>query len=133
MTNREGKQHKVSSLALLSGAIGFAITASLIGFIGWEAIHPAQENVPWIELRTAEVHRSHGGFVVAFEARNTTSQSAAGVEIEGTLATGGSKPLVSSVTLDYIPGGSVRKGGLYFPADPRSGRLELRALGFEKP
>jgi uncharacterized protein (TIGR02588 family) len=34
---------------------------------------------------------------------------------------------------DYVPGHSVRQGGLFFTRDPRSGHLSVRARGYSAP
>lgn len=124
---------KPPPLAMIAGAIGFVLTLGLIGFIGWEAFHRAQARVPAVEVQAGEVHRTERGYVLEFDARNTTSHTAAAVQVEATLTAAGAKPVVSSVTLDYIPGHSTRKGGIFLPIDPSSGDLKLRALGYAKP
>ena len=35
--------------------------------------------------------------------------------------------------IDYVPGHSVRQGGLFFTRDPRTGHLSLRARGYSAP
>ena len=133
MADNDSKRGKIPPLAILTGAIGFVLTAGLIGFIGWEALHRTQAEAPKVTVEQGQVFRAPGGFVVEIEARNTTAHTAAAVEVEATLTTPGAKPIVSSVTLDYVPGHSTRKGGVFLPTDPRSGKLELRALGYAKP
>jgi uncharacterized protein (TIGR02588 family) len=54
------------------------------------------------------------------------------VRIEGAVP-GSDGPEFSSVTLDYIPGHSARKGGLFFTLNPQSEKFTLRAAGFAKP
>jgi uncharacterized protein (TIGR02588 family) len=39
----------------------------------------------------------------------------------------------SAAVLDYVPGESVRRGGLFFSTDPRVHRLTLRAHGYQQP
>jgi len=120
-------------LPIAAGATGLALTSGLIGFVGWEAVHRDQSNAPMIEVQAGAVHAAPQGFVLEFEARNTSGRSAAGVIVEATLAVPGERPIVSTVTLDYVPGHSKRKGGIFLPAHPGSGRLELRALGYAEP
>ena len=133
MAEGNDQQRKVPLLAMISGAVGFVLTAGLIGFIAWEASQRTQPKMPAIEVRAGEVRRADGDFVLEFEARNTTPNTAAAVQIEGSLTVAGAEPIVSHVTLDYVPGHSMRKGGMFFIADPREGQLELRALGYVEP
>lgn len=126
-------KEKLPSLAILAGGIGFLLSAALIGYIGWEAVRSAEAKVPMVVVEAGEVHRVASGFVVEFEARNTTAHSAAAVEVEATLEVPGAEPVTSGVTLDYVPGHSTQKGGIFLPRDPRTGRLEIRALGYARP
>lgn len=120
-------------LPILAGAIGFALTIGLIGFVGWDALDRARPEAPQIEVRAGEIHAVPQGFVVAFEARNTSPLPVTGVVVEGSLTVAGEQPIVSSVTLDYIAGHSKREGGIFLPVDPDTGQLDLRALGYAKP
>lgn len=120
-------------LPVVTGAIGLALTASLIGFVAWEAIDGSAAQTPDVVVRAGSVHAANEGFVVQFEARNLAAKPAAGVVVEATLSVPGEEPLVSSVTLDYVPGASRKRGGFFLPVDPRQGRLELRALGYSDP
>ena len=51
---------------------------------------------------------------------------------EGILSGGGADE-TSRVVFDYVPGHSVRQGGLFFTRDPRTGHLTLRARGYSAP
>ena len=116
----------------LASAIGLALTLGLLGAIAWQALHP-RDGPPTIEVVADRVTPLGGGYLVEFTARNAAARTAASVEVEGSVHGVGPRPVVSSVTLDYVPGGSQHSGGLYFPVDPRRGRLELRATGFSEP
>ena len=133
MADSEDRNDKPPTLAIVTGVIGFILSAGLIGFVGWEAFQRAEAKVPAVTVQAGKIHAAPSGFVVEFKARNRTAHTAAGVEVEGTLTAAGAKPVISSVTLDYVPGHSTRQGGLFFSDDPRSGRLELRAFGYSKP
>ena len=60
------------------------------------------------------------------------SARGAQVKIEGILSGGGADE-ISRVVFDYVPGHSVRQGGLFFTRDPRTGHLSLRARGYPAP
>ena len=115
-----------------AGAIGLLITLALLGVIGWQALQPP-DGPPAVEVTVDRIAPAAGGYVVEFTARNLTSRTAAALEVEGTVSGAAPQPYVSTVTIDYVPGRSQHKGGLYFPVDPREGRLELRALGYSAP
>lgn len=120
-------------LEWLAAGIGLALMLGLLGVIGWEALHGGPEEAPAIELSLRRIAPTPAGYVVEFEALNRAGGTAQSVEIEGALIQGGGPVETSSVTLDYLPGHSRRGGGLFFRRDPRHGRLELRALGFQTP
>jgi uncharacterized protein (TIGR02588 family) len=104
----------------------------VFGFVGWQALGDAT-SPPVITIEATEASPVTGGYRVTFQARNVGGAAAAQVRIEGTLAGGDRPPETSSVILDYIPGHSSRKGGLFFTRDPQSGNLSLRASGFAEP
>lgn len=120
-------------LEYVAGAIGLALTLGLIGFIGHEALVRPEEEFPHVTVRQTEIRAQGNAFQVGFEAQNKTSATAAGVQVEAVLNVPGAAPMVSSVTIDYVPGKSTRAGGIFLPVDPASGTLRLRALGYSRP
>ena len=92
-----------------------------------------EQTPPWFTVTMESVAASGPDFLVQFSIRNDGHKTAAQVVVEGELERGEDSPETSSVTFDYVPGGSVRRGGVLFRHDPRSGRLTLRPLGFREP
>lgn len=133
MADTRQKQARRPVLAYLAGAVGLVLTLCLIGFVGWQAALRTGSQNPDIVVVATEVRPASSGFEVAFEARNRSAATAAAVDIEATLEIAGMEPATSRVAIDYIPGKSVARGGLLLPADPRKGRLTLRALGYSEP
>jgi uncharacterized protein (TIGR02588 family) len=88
---------------------------------------------PRLAITIHSIAASGPDFLVQFSVRNDGGQTAAQVIVEGELERGETSPETSSITFDYVPGGSVRRGGVLFRHDPRSGRLTLRPLGFREP
>lgn len=129
----ESRSDRLPRLAVVAGLIGFVLTASLIGFIGCEALRGSGGEAPVLSVRAGDIHPTPGGYRVEFEARNASSAAAAAVEVEATLVSSGSEPVTSVVSLDYVPGHSSKKGGVVLPADPRQGSLELRVTGYAEP
>lgn len=131
--SNDSRDHRLPPIAIAAGAVGFALTAGLAGVLGWQALQQSDAQVPSVAVEAGTAHATPGGFVVEFEARNRSAQAAADVEVEATLTRPGEPPVVSTVSLSYVPGNSVQRGGVFLPADPRSGKLELRALGYSEP
>jgi uncharacterized protein (TIGR02588 family) len=92
-----------------------------------------EQTSPRFAVTIESIASSGPDFLVRFSIRNDGDQTAAQVIVEGKLEHGEAVPETSSVTFDYVPGGSVRRGGVLFRHDPRPGRLLLRPLGFREP
>ena len=109
-------------------------TAMVISMVVTLLLAGRQEQTPPRFAVTIESVAAAGpDFLVQFAIRNDGHKTAAQVIVEGQLEGGEASPETSSVTFDYVPGGSVRRGGVLFRHDPRSGQLTLRALGFREP
>ena len=134
MTERaDNLRKRLPPIAIIAGALGFILTAGLAVFIGMQALRESKVSVPVITVEGGEVHRTAAGYVAEFEVRNRSAHTAANVEVEASLAVPGSEPAVNTVSVGYVPGHSFQRGGVLLPADPRSGELELRVLGFTEP
>ena len=92
-----------------------------------------EQTPPRFAVTIESVAASGPDFLVQFSIRNDGRKTAAEVMVEGRLERGEAPPETGSVTFDYVPGGSVRRGGVLFRHDPRSGQLTLRPLGFREP
>jgi uncharacterized protein (TIGR02588 family) len=88
---------------------------------------------PRFAITIESVAASGPDFLVRFSIRNDGDNTAAQVIVEGELEHGEASPETSSVTFDYVPAGSVRRGGVLFRHDPQTGQLTLRPLGFREP
>jgi hypothetical protein len=108
--NHPASGNHIPWLEWLASGLGLLMALCVFGFIGWQALHDAT-SPPMITVTAIE-----------------TTQ----VRIEGAVP-GSDGPEFSSVTLDYIPGHSARKGGLFFTLNPQSEKFTLRAAGFAKP
>ncbi|EYD78318.1 hypothetical protein Rumeso_00147 [Rubellimicrobium mesophilum DSM 19309] len=120
-------------LEWVAGAIGAILTLALLGFLGWQAWTSPGDVPPEVTVRLEEVLPAGEGFVARIAAVNGSSETAAGVEVEGVLSRGGEAVETARATLDYVPGHSEKRGGLFFAEDPREGDLRLRALGYQEP
>lgn len=117
------------------GGVGVLLVLGLLAFLLYEAWQPATP--PEIVVSVQRVLSVEGGYLVELEARNEGESTAATVEVEGTL-TAPDDPhaaavATSSLTFDYLPSKSTRRGGLFFKEDPAQYTLEVRALGYVEP
>ena len=115
------------------GGIGLALTLSMIGYIGWQAVTRPSEEPPRIELSVHKVTRVGSGYVAQVVARNRSRTTAKDVEVEAILSPGSAESETSSVTFDYIPGGSAVRGAVHFSTDPAAHELRLRTVGHIEP
>jgi len=116
----------------IAAAVSTVLVLAVVGYLLYDAVVRPQ-TPPAVEVRADTVLRSGGVWLVEFSARNRGHRTAAAVQVRGELMEGGRTVETSEAVLDYVPGESVRRGGLYFRADPRAYRLQLRALGYQDP
>lgn len=121
------------ALEWIAAALGLLLTLGILGVIGWEAAAGGGDEPPAIEARVDRVVPTSGGFVLELVLENRGPATAAAVEVEGELTKPDGTVATSSATIDYVPGESSRRAGLFFTDDPRVGRLEVRALGYAEP
>lgn len=123
----------VSHLEWAASGLGLLLTLGLLAILGWQAWREPSEQLPAIMVEVLEIRETGGLHVVAVEARNSSPATAANVIVSGTLRQGERTVEQSEFTLDYVPGGSSRRGGLFFTSDPAALDLEVRALGYADP
>ena len=124
---------KIPLLEWIASAIGLLLTLGILAVIGRDALVDGGGGVPAIEVTVERVVQTPVGYVVEITASNRSDATAAAVEIEGELKAGGEALATSTTTIDYVPGNSERKAGLFFSQDPRRHTLDVRALGYEEP
>lgn len=127
------KQPVITATEWIVSAIGFVIVAGAVVFLAISAIrHDGSPASITLEIDT--IYRTEGGYVARVEARNTGAETASHLELEASLLdSAGNVTEQSSLTLDYLPGESMRTGAFIFRTDPARGRLELRPRGYESP
>ena len=133
--DRDAEEHGEPTplLEWFAGGIGGILTLTLLGFLGWQAWTNPGDVPPEVTVRLEEVLPARDGFVARIVAENGSPETAAAVDVEGVLSRDGEEVATSTTTLDYVPGHSEKRGGLYFAEDPREGDLRLRALGYQEP
>jgi len=114
-------------LEWIAAALGLILILAVMAAIARDAFNPGTGLAPDLTVTATRLRPTGTGFLLEFEARNASPITAAQVTIEGKLPGGET----STATIDYVPGRSTRRGGLYFGEDPRG--VELRVLGFQDP
>ena len=71
--------------------------------------------------------------MVEFWAYNYGETTAKDLAIEGQILSGGEEAVVRGTSITFVPDGSRRKGGLFFPIDPREHDLRLYPVGYDHP
>lgn len=114
-------------LEWVASALGLILTVGVMAVIARDAFASSADLAPDLTVTATRVRQVRAGFLLEFEARNLSPITAAQVTIEGKLPGGET----STATIDYLPGRSSRRGGLFFGEEPRG--VELRPLGFQDP
>ena len=116
----------------VAGAVSTVMVLLVVGFIASNAL-TGDGSPPAVEVRPDSVLRAGGMWIVPFSAENRGDRTAAGLQVRGELKEGERVVESSDATVDYVPGHAMRRGGLFFHADPRAYQMELRAHGFQNP
>ena len=119
----------------LEWAVFMASTVLIAGVIGalvvFEVTRP--DTPPDLRIRTTETRASGDGFAVGVEVENRGGETASNVAVEVELAIPGTRGERSELHLPFVPHGAVRTGDVIFTADPATGTLRARVLGYERP
>lgn len=134
--NKTRKQDKKAdgkpALEWAASALGLLILIGLAAILSWDALQQTQA-LPAVAIERGRIMQSRHGYTVEFVARNDAGATASDVQVEGVLRRDGQVVEVAQSRIDYVPGSSARRGGLFFTRDPREHELTLRALGYAKP
>ncbi len=120
-------KQKPPLLEWIASAIGLLLILGVMAVIARDAFNGSADMAPDVSVTATRVRQTGTGYLLEFEARNLSPVTAAQLVIEGKLPGGET----SSATIDYVPGRSARRGGLFFSAEPRG--AQLRALGYQDP
>jgi uncharacterized protein (TIGR02588 family) len=116
----------------VAAAVSTVLVLAVVGYLLYDAV-ARPRTPPSVQVRADTVLQADGLWLVRFRAANAGHETAAALKVEGVLMRADSSVETSEAVLDYVPGRSVRHGGLFFRHDPRAYRLELRALGYQEP
>jgi uncharacterized protein (TIGR02588 family) len=113
-------------------AVGALLVVGIVGYLVFLAVS-RDEAPPDVRVVAARVVAQQGGYVVRFRAINAGAQAAVQLLVEGQLVGSDGVTETSEATIDYLPPGAEREGGLIFSRDPREHELHLRAKGYVDP
>ena len=127
MAKASSRSDPIPALEWITAALGLIVFLGLLAVLVRAALAGGDDDVPLLSAGIEAVTAVPNGHVVRFVVANASGQTAAAVQVEGTLG-----EETASATLDYVPGRSEAKGGLMFKADPVAG-VEVSVLGYELP
>jgi uncharacterized protein (TIGR02588 family) len=115
-------------------AVGLVLVIAVVSILSWENLR-GRGKPPDIRLSIDQIQTSSsGGFLVQVEVENAGEETASGLKVRGMLDNEQASVQESAeAELDFLPGASKRKVGLYFRSDPRQGHLTLFASGYQEP
>jgi uncharacterized protein (TIGR02588 family) len=120
------------ALEWAASSLGLLILIALVAILSWDALQRSS-TLPAVVIEKGRIMESSHGYTVEYIARNATGATAADVQVEGVLGRDGEVVETARSRIDYVPGSSVRRGGLFFTRNPREHELTLRALGYAEP
>lgn len=125
------RQAEIPAAEWAVAALGVALLAGALVVLGRAAI-AGSDRPAEVTVAVDTVVAGRGGWLVRFRAENAGDATAADLTVRGVVAGAAGDSVVREARVDYLPGRSTRRGGLFFPGDPRGG-LRLEALGYRDP
>ncbi|HVK82242.1 MAG TPA: hypothetical protein VM915_16690 [Verrucomicrobiae bacterium] len=119
-------------LEWIMGGAGALIFAVLVGFTAWCAVMGG-DGPPIVAAQVQEVIDTAHGHIVKIEVQNTGDTTAADATLIAALRVGGEIVETHTLTFDYLPRHSSRRGGFVFARDPRDGQLIVVGDGYVDP
>lgn len=133
MTKRTGvKKVEKNWLEWLVFGVGLVLVAGALGCLVYDGA-TGSDAPPGIEVKLGTPLPTAHNFLVPVSVINHGGRTAEGVTVEVTLEGAGGEPERGEFGVAFLPRGATREGWVAFRADPRTGQLKPRVLGFEKP
>lgn len=129
-----GKQEKVkpSVLEWMIAVVGLILVVTAFSFIVYQAIF-SKDTPPDLTVEVESINPVSAGYLVKFRVSNAGNNTAAAVNVEGTLKQGETVAETGSTTISYVPSLSKREGGIIFEKNPQSYQMQIRANGYANP
>ena len=109
----KGSSHGTSPLEWTAAAFGAVVLALIVGYLVHDGL-TGEGAPPSITVERLATITQPGGHLVTIEVRNDGDETAAGLTVRGGLYDGDRLVEESETTIDYVPQGSKRNGGLFF-------------------
>lgn len=136
MTKSSGDKHTETAephwIEWVTGGICTLLVTALIGWLCVD-IYRYEPQEAAFGIDVADITPAPGGYRVTFDIRNTSLTTAAAVHVRGDLAVAPDIRESADVTFDYVASESRETGTLFFRADPATGALDLRVMGYTDP
>lgn len=116
----------------LAAAIGLVLLVASLGYLVYDALG-GDGKPPSPTVRASSIEQQEGRFLVRVQVVNESRATAADLRVEGELRRGAEVVERSETQFPFLPGQSVREGGLFFRNDPRTFELVLSARSYQKP
>ena len=118
----------------VTAGVGLVIVLAAFAYLVRDGFARRDVPHPVITAAADTAVATAGGWLVPLRVRNDGGVAVADLHVRAELrAADGTVVEEREATLDYVPPGSTRRGGVVFAQDPAAGRVEVRPLGFEIP
>lgn len=130
---RARKRHDATPLLeWVLGGIGVLLFLGAIAFLVYEG--SSGPNQPaGVEIRIDAVIPTEDAYLVRYRAYNQGTQTLVDLHVTARVLDGSKELERVEAAIDFLPGRSWRRGGVYLHEDPRKYRLEVRAAGYQEP
>lgn len=112
-------------------AVGLVLVLGTLGYLGYDGFQ-LDGQPPYMEIQLGAPLARENAFLVPVAVTNRGDESAEDVRIEVVLAHGQAHER-GELDMAFLPRGATRHGWVTFHADPRTGTLTSRVLGYERP
>lgn len=126
-------QGSTPPLEILLGVIGGGTVLAIAAYLLHGAWQGEGRGQPEVRIELAAPQNLAQGWVVPFEVMNGGRAPATQLRLEALLQLPDGRQERSQLVVDYLAARSEQKGGFFFTADPRDGRLVVRPLGYLEP
>lgn len=131
--SRTRRQHDTTPLLeWLLGGIGVVLFVGAIAFLVYEG-SGAEDRPAGVEIRIDEVIVIDDAYLVRYRAHNLGTQTLVDLHISARVLDGQTELERVEAGIDYLPGRSWRRGGLYLREDPRKYRVDIGVGGYQEP
>lgn len=121
----------ISRWEWVTGAAGLLMVLFIVVVLLRDVARP--NGAPELTVRVDSVVRQAAGHLAHITVRNSGSEAASGVAVDGALTLEGGRIENSGIVFDNLPSRASRSGGLLFQDDPGRGQLRVHVSGYTSP